>query len=130
VSPGGHPIQEEQLREVDVIAREPLKRAKRHGVSAIVVDGLEGGDREQNVVWRTDILTNHSAMIASHKSRTKSSTGWLYSVPNGYSTYIQSMTPRVGGPEEGCVDVHAAIQEVVPSVDQTAKSVSELSNNG
>ena len=40
------------------------------------------------------------------------------------------MTPRVEGPEEGRVDVHAAMQEVVPSVDQTAESVGELLNNG
>ena len=32
---------------VGVIAREPLERVERQGVSTVVVDGLEGGDREQ-----------------------------------------------------------------------------------
>ena len=32
---------------VSVVAREPLQRVEREGVPAMVVDGLEGGNREQ-----------------------------------------------------------------------------------
>ena len=31
---------------VSVAAREPLQRVKRQGVSAMVIDSLEGGNRE------------------------------------------------------------------------------------
>ena len=32
---------------VSVVAREPLQRVERQGVSAVIVDGLEGGNYEQ-----------------------------------------------------------------------------------
>ena len=49
---------------VGVIAREPLQRIEWQGVSAVVVSGLEGGDREQ----KSGLADRHAGRPLSNAS--------------------------------------------------------------
>ena len=111
---------------VSIAAREPLQGVERERVSTVVVDGLEGGNREQ----KRGLAKRHAGQpLGDHSTtRIKDETLDRVVVPSAVRIrYIQPMMPGVDSLEQERVHVHGAVQEVLPSVDKkTAKCVGEL----
>ena len=111
---------------VSIAAREPLQGVERQGVSAVVIDGLEGGNCEKK---RSLTKRHPSQPLGDHSTRrVEDETLDRVVVPSPVRIWhIQPMMPGVDSLEQECVHVHGAVQEVLPSVDEkTAKYVGEL----
>ena len=100
---------------VRVIACEPLQRIKRQRVSTVVVDRLEHGNYEQ----KCGLANRHPSQPLSHPSaaRINDCLGGVVVQCAVRIRHIQPMMPGVDGLEQECVHVHAAMHEVLPSVD-------------
>ena len=111
---------------VGIAAREPLQRIERQGVSAMIVDGLKGGNCEQ----KRGLAKRHAGQPLGDRSTTRGKDEALdgVTVPSAVRIrHVQPMVPGVDGCEQERVDVHGAMQEILPSVDKkTTKHVGEL----
>jgi len=111
---------------VSIAAREPLQRVKRQGVPAIIVDGLEAGNREQ----KRGLAKRHAGQPLGDRSTTRGKDEAFdrVAVPSPVRIWhVQPMMPGVDGLEQERVHVHGTMQEVLLSVDKkTAKYLSEL----
>ena len=110
---------------VSVVAREPLQRVERQGVSAVIVDSLEGGNYEQ----KRSLANRHASQPLRDDSTARIKNEALDGVVIQCAVrvrYIQPVVPGVEGLEQERVYVHGAVQEVLPGVDQKAvESVGE-----
>ena len=99
---------------IGAIALEPLK-VGRQGVSAVVVDGPEGGDRGQ----KCGLADGHVGQPFSDASTTQIQNEALdrMVLQCAKNTVIQLMV-IVEFPEEELVHVHAAVQEVLTIVER------------
>ena len=101
---------------VSIVAREPLQRVEWKGVSAMVVDGLEGGNCEQ----KCGLAERHAGQPLGDDGTTRIKDEALDGMVIQCAVrvrHIQPMMPGVEGLEQERVHVHGAMQEVLPSVD-------------
>jgi len=83
----------------------------------MIVDGLEGGDREQ----KRGLVKRHPSQPLGDDgtARIKYETLDGVVVPSAVRIrHVQSMMPGVDGLEQERVNVHGAMQEILPSVDK------------
>jgi len=102
---------------VSVVARKPLQRVERQGVSRVIVDGLEGGNCEK----KRGLAKRHASQPLRDNSTTrinKEALDWMVELSAVRIRYIQPVVPGVDSLEQVCVHVHGAVQEVYPSVDK------------
>ena len=89
----------------------------------MVVDGLEGGNREQ----KCSLTHRHARHPLSDDSTTRIEKEALDGVVVQCAVRIRYIQPMVPGMEllvQECVHVHGAMQEILPGVnEETAKSV-------